>query len=240
MKTKPRKIFIRDFDYQLPQEKIALYPLAKRDDSKLLVYRNDSITDDHFYNLPDHLPKECLLVLNDTRVIEARIFFQKPTGGIIEIFCLEPHEQSMEVSLSQTSRVEWQCLIGGASKWKPGQLLEKNIYLQDQNVVLTARYTARQADHFIIEFSWTPGEFAFADILHAMRQARSRFPPISKGKQMKKMRNVTRPYSVNRKVLLLLPLQLFILLKKCSANWKRKRSAGYILHFMLVREPLNR
>src|SRR5690349_5816525 len=125
--NKPSTIYIRDYDYPLPQERIAPFPLAKRDDSKLLVYRQGHITDEHFHQLPGLLPQGSLLVVNDTRVIEARILFRKPSGGVIEIFCLEPEDGMIEQSLLRTGPVTWRCLIGGASKWKPGQLLQKTI-----------------------------------------------------------------------------------------------------------------
>ncbi|HEY0356617.1 MAG TPA: S-adenosylmethionine:tRNA ribosyltransferase-isomerase, partial [Flavisolibacter sp.] len=167
MKTDPKNILIRDFDYDLPQEKIADFPLASRDQSKLLVYRDGQITDDHFYNLSQNIPEGSTLVVNDTRVIEARILFQKPTGGIIEIFCLEANGQPVERSLAQTGKVQWQCLIGGASKWKPGQLLHKKLMIAGREIILTGKYISREPEHFIIEFSWEPPDLPFADIIHA-------------------------------------------------------------------------
>ena len=167
MKNDPEKIEIKDFDYLLPQQRIAEFPLSKRDHSRMLIFKEGNIVDDHFYNLANHLPHGATLVVNDTKVIEARILFKKSTGGVIEIFCLEPFEQQIEESLSQTSRVRWQCLIGGASKWKPGQILNKNIRIADQEILLSARFINRNIDSFVIEFSWDPPQYSFSEVLHA-------------------------------------------------------------------------
>ena len=167
MKTDPKKIFIRDFDYPLTHDRIAEFPVEKRDQSRLLVYREGTCIDDHFYNIHQHLPENATLVVNNTRVIEARVLFQKQTGGVIEIFCLEPHGQHMEKSLASPSPVQWQCMIGGASKWKPGQVLEKKIRIAGEEATVMARFIAREPDHFLIEFSWEPFHFSFSEILHA-------------------------------------------------------------------------
>jgi S-adenosylmethionine:tRNA ribosyltransferase-isomerase len=124
-----KTISIADYSYDLPSDSIAYYPLAERDASKLLIYKDNIIRQDIYRNLADHLPPTSLLVFNNTKVVEARIVFQKPTGGQIEIFCLEPPAEygGMAAALSQTGRVRWKCLIGGASKWKPGQVLVKKL-----------------------------------------------------------------------------------------------------------------
>ncbi len=158
---------MQDYTYLLPNERIAHHPLPKRDDSKLLVYKSGRIETDHFYQLADRLLEGATLILNNTRVIEARVFFTKATGGVIEIFCLEPHDQSMEQSLQQTGSVEWKCMIGGASKWKPGQVLSKQLEIDGQAAILEARYKAKLEDAFSIEFSWTPAGLHFVQILHA-------------------------------------------------------------------------
>src|SRR6187551_220633 len=129
MNTEAKKILIRHFDYDLPHQKIAEFPLQERDQSRLLVYKDREIKDEYFLNLNNHLPAQSTLVLNNTRVIEARILFTKNTGAQIEIFCLEPNQQTVEQSLASTEKVLWQCLIGGASKWKSGQILQKEIYI---------------------------------------------------------------------------------------------------------------
>ena len=166
MRIEPNNIYIHEYDYDLPFERIAEFPLAERDASKLLVYKNHEITDSRFNQLIDFLPENSLLILNDTRVIEARILFQKQTGGVIEIFCLEPYEETIEISLAKNKTTKWLCLIGGASKWKPGQLLQKQISIGSNPVTLSARYSGKQQDSFIIEFSWEPELYSFADVLH--------------------------------------------------------------------------
>jgi S-adenosylmethionine:tRNA ribosyltransferase-isomerase len=131
------------------------------------VYKSGSIEEDQFYHLADRLPEGATLILNNTRVIEARIFFTKATGGVIEIFCLEPHNQSMEQSLQETGSVEWKCMIGGASKWKPGQVLTKTLEIDGKAVILEARYTGKLEDAFLIRLSWTPPALYLVQLLHA-------------------------------------------------------------------------
>ena len=122
----PKEISIQDYTYQLPDKRIALHPLSERDASKLLLYKKGIISETVYKKIHEHLPPESLLVFNDTRVIKARIRFQKPTGGIIEIFCLEPYEAIHEYSsvMNQKERVRWKCMIGGAGKWKEGVLVK--------------------------------------------------------------------------------------------------------------------
>jgi len=160
-------LLIRDFDYPLPDERIAAFPLAQRDASRLLQYRDGLISDHHFFELSHFLPPGATMVLNDTRVIEARIFFQKPTGGVIELFCLEPFSPAeMSLALQADACVQWRCLIGGASKWKAGQVLEKEIEVEGAAVRLEARFISREADDFIIELRWNGGHH-FGAVLHS-------------------------------------------------------------------------
>ena len=156
---------MNDYDYELPPERIATAPLAQRDGSKMLVYKNSAIQDDTFYHLPHHLPPNALLVLNNTRVIEARILFEKPTGGVIQIFLLEPFEP-MERAMNQTHSVQWRCLIGGASKWSHGQVLQKPVIVNHVATVLEAVYIKKEEDSFVVGLRWT-GALLFADVLHA-------------------------------------------------------------------------
>jgi len=167
MNIEPEKILIRDFTYNLPHHRIAGFPLPQRDQSKLLVYKNGKITDDQFLNISHYLPRATHLVLNNTRVIEARLLFQKPSGGTIEIFCLEPYQESMEQAMLQKESAVWKCLIGGASKWKPGQVLQKKIQPGDEALILSAKYLQKQEDFFLIQLSWQPAEISFVEILHA-------------------------------------------------------------------------
>jgi S-adenosylmethionine:tRNA ribosyltransferase-isomerase len=164
MKNLPQEILIKDYTYELPHHRIAEFPLEQRDQSKLLIYKSGNITDDAFFNIPQYLPKGVTLILNDTRVIEARLFFQKSTGGVIEIFCLEPYQQSIEQAMQQKSPTIWKCLIGGASKWKHGQILEKHFHQNE--VSLTAKYIDKKEDYFLIEFNWSPSDLPFVQILH--------------------------------------------------------------------------
>ncbi len=165
----PVHISIRDYSYTLPEDRIAGYPLPERDASRLLVYRKGELKDDHYHRLAAYIPENSLLVFNNTKVVEARLLFQKTTGGVIEIFCLEPHEQYPDISsaLQQRGKVWWQCLVGGASKWKAGQLLEKTIHAGSHSIKLTGRFIEKRADCFIIELSWTPDTLTMAELLHA-------------------------------------------------------------------------
>ena len=164
----PKYLSIAAFSYELPADRIAEYPVHPRDLSKLLIYKSGKISEDRYARISNHLPSDSLLVFNNTRVVEARLLFQKLTGGIIEIFCLEPHEQYRDITtaLQQTGKVWWQCLVGGASKWKPGQVLQKNIDDGNSQLQLEARYIEKKAGSFIIELSWSPAEKSFAEILH--------------------------------------------------------------------------
>lgn len=165
----PKDISIQDYRYTLPEERIAKYPLAERDASKLLVYEDGLITSDVYRNIASYIPPDSLLIFNDTKVVEARLLFQKPSGGVIEIFCLEPHAQYADITsaMLQKQKVWWHCLLGGASKWKPGQVLERNIEYNVTNICLQARFIEKMPGSFIVELSWQPASFSFADILHA-------------------------------------------------------------------------
>lgn len=165
----PKELSILDFTYSLPEEKIAAYPLSNRDESRLLVYQNGTIREDQYKNIAAYIPEDSLLVFNNTRVVEARLLFQKSTGAQIEIFCLEPDDQYPDIStaLQQQGSVLWKCLIGGASKWKPGQVLEKKISHADQTILLEALYKEKLSDGFLIEFCWQPASLCFAGLLHA-------------------------------------------------------------------------
>ncbi|RYY98002.1 MAG: S-adenosylmethionine:tRNA ribosyltransferase-isomerase [Chitinophagaceae bacterium] len=157
---------IDQYDYPLPNERIAAHPLSRRDASRLLVYRDGVITDSEFGRLPHFLTPGSRILLNDTRVIEARIFFTKETGGVIELFCLEPYEPAeMNAALQAEGRVQWRCLVGGASKWKPGLVLEKELTVGGDPVRLEARFISKEPEDFIIELRWN-GPQHFAEILH--------------------------------------------------------------------------
>ncbi|MBL0131961.1 MAG: S-adenosylmethionine:tRNA ribosyltransferase-isomerase [Chitinophagaceae bacterium] len=172
--TDPGTISIQDYFYSLPEERIAKYPLAERDASKLLIYKEGEIREDVYKNISYHIPTNSLLIFNNTKVVAARLLFQKPTGGVIEIFCLEPHEQYPDITTAmlqtclpagREEKVLWKCLVGGASKWKAGQVLEKKISRADPEIILKARTIEKRNDCFIIELSWEPEFLSFAEIL---------------------------------------------------------------------------
>lgn len=160
----PKYLSIKDYSYFLPEEKIAKYSLIERDASRLLIYNKGKINQDIFKNIDKYIPENSLFIFNDTKVIEARLLFQKPSGGIIEIFCLSPDERYPDIAkaLSQQEKVLWQCLIGGASKWKHGQTLVK----KNGDIALHAKFIEKKSDNFIIELSWSPSHLSFAEILH--------------------------------------------------------------------------
>ncbi|MBN8862037.1 MAG: S-adenosylmethionine:tRNA ribosyltransferase-isomerase [Sphingobacteriales bacterium] len=163
----PRKLSIADFTYDLPAHRIAHFPLEQRDASRLLIYRNGITGEDQYRNIAAHLPANSLLVFNDTRVIEARLLFQKATGGLIEIFCLEPGDQYRDINsaMQQTQRVVWKCMVGGASKWKPGQVLQRSLN-GSAGGTLEAVYLDKKPGYFLIGLSWTPAHLSFAELLH--------------------------------------------------------------------------
>ena len=165
----PKSISIRDFTYTLPDEKIARYPLSERDASKLLVYRNGHIEQTFYKEIDQYLPQNSLLVLNDTKVVAARILFHKPTGAEIEIFCLEPGNGyvNLTAAMLQSGNVEWLCLIGGASKWKHGQVLKKKVEIGNEEVLLEARFLRKVNSNFAVRISWTPSRFTFSEVLQA-------------------------------------------------------------------------
>ena len=169
MTQHPKNLSIADYTYELPEEKIARFPLEERDASRLLVYQDGIITEGQYRQLPSFLPENSLLIFNNTKVVEARLLFQKSTGGVIEIFCLEPHEQYTDITsaMMQTGHVYWQCLVGGASKWKAGQVLEKKLLYHNEEITLNASYIEKRSGCFIIELRWTPDTLSFAELLHA-------------------------------------------------------------------------
>jgi S-adenosylmethionine:tRNA ribosyltransferase-isomerase len=163
----PKNLSIHDFTYVLPEDKIADHPPAERDASRLLIYQQGNIKEDIYRNIASHLPPDSLVVFNDTKVIAARLLFQKPTGGVIEIFCLEPAAQYRDVSsaMLEKGKVLWHCLVGGASKWKHGQVLQKQISNGTEIITVEAVYKEKLSDGFLIELSWTPGALSFAEVL---------------------------------------------------------------------------
>ncbi len=167
----PKDISINDYDYFLPDGKIASYPLEERDQSKLLIYKNGEINEDIYLNIANYLPTKSFLVFNDTKVIKARILFTKNTGAVIEIFCLEPYEviNDYAVVLQKKNLVRWKCMIGGAGKWKQ-KYLEKKFIIDNDEVILKAELVEKLSDAYVAELSWKPGKYSFAEIMeHAGR-----------------------------------------------------------------------
>ena len=157
-----KQINISDYNYELPDERIAKFPLEKRDSSKLLTYVSGSVSTNVFSSLPEILPANSCLVFNNTRVIQARLEFFKSTGSRIEIFCLEPQEpSSYELSLSSTQSCVWKCMIGNLKKWK-GEVLKKEVGAD--NLVLEAERLETNGNTSYIKFSWNNG-VAFAEVL---------------------------------------------------------------------------
>ena len=158
---------IDDFDYVLPDKCIARYPVTPRHDSKLLVYGKGELLSDRYFNLPVHLPADSLLIINDSKVIEARLHFRKSTGGQVEVFCLEHGDSYPDVStaMQQKGSVEWICQIGGVKKWKTGPI-ELQFESNGQQQTLYAVQLERQDFGFKIRFNWTDPKLCFAEILH--------------------------------------------------------------------------
>lgn len=165
----PQQIHISDYAYALPDDRIAKYPLAERDASKLLIYRGGQIRETLFRHLPDCLPDGALLVFNNTRVIRARLLFCKDTGAMIEIFCLEPAVPSdYEQSFAQTAHCTWHCLVGNSKRWKSGQL-HTTVTVGGEPVTLSAeRVSVAGESGDLVDFRWDNPRYTFSDVLEAV------------------------------------------------------------------------
>lgn len=164
--SSPRNISINDYTYDLPEEKIAQYPLPKRDESKLLIYDNGEISDSQYKSLDTLLQPDALVVFNNTRVVRARLRFRKPTGGGVEIFCLEPYGKAdITQAMAQTESVDWTCMVGGAKKWKEG-LLYLTLEVDGKELEVTAEKLEVLTSAFVIRLRWNNTEMAFSDVLH--------------------------------------------------------------------------
>jgi len=164
-KDKNQPVYIDEYDYQLPDERIAKYPLAQRDTSKLLVYKDATITESKFSNIAEFLPENALLVYNNTRVIQARLLFYKETGARIEVFCLEPLKPAdYAQSLGSTTECVWKCMVGNLKKWK-GEILHKTVEIAGNTCVFNAELLETEGNTHSIHFSWNNEAIHFADIL---------------------------------------------------------------------------
>ena len=185
MISDPRHIRISDYQYDLPDERIAKFPIAGRDHSKLLVYNKGEVGEDVFYHLPDYLPKGALMVFNNTKVIQARMHFRKadangePTGALIEVFLLEPAEPAdYEQMFQATGHCAWYCLVGNLKKWKEGSLT-REIRIKDLDLRVTATRGSIHGTSHRIDFQWeviSPSSYlspltskvSFAEVIDAM------------------------------------------------------------------------
>lgn len=159
-----RNIKITDFTYDLPDGRIAKYPLKERDNSKLLVAKNGTIQSSTFKNIVDFLPENSQLVFNNTRVIHARLFFRKETGAKIEIFCLEPVlPADYQIAFQEKERVIWKCMVGNSKKWKAG-VLQREVEIEGEKIIIQAEKKEQVDNTFHIEFSWNKA-IHFAEII---------------------------------------------------------------------------
>ena len=163
--TNVKDIQIDEYDYPLPEERIAKYPLAERDASSLLVLKDNVIQKSQFRHIGNFLPAESMLIFNETKVIRARLQFRKATGSRIEVFCLEP-EQDYQVAFAAPSPVRWQCLVGNAKRWKEGKLA-MTLNVKGVDTTLFAERLSYNDQHSEIEFSWTPASLPFASVIEA-------------------------------------------------------------------------
>ena len=179
-----QNISIEDYNYPLPDERIAKYPLSERDASKLLVLKNSEITSSHFKNISDFLPKDSLLIFNETKVVRARLQFTKGSGAAIEIFCLEPITANgdYQLAFSSSSPSRWRCLVGNSRRWKNDKLAmeikvtktprhrdtkSQQPIANSQKAMLYAERLEKNDNYSVVEFSWEPADLSFAEILEA-------------------------------------------------------------------------
>ncbi|MBQ2499562.1 MAG: S-adenosylmethionine:tRNA ribosyltransferase-isomerase [Bacteroidales bacterium] len=163
-----QNINIAEYDYPLPDERIAKYPLPERDASKLLVLKDNNISEDHFRSIGEYLPERSVLVFNETKVVRARLQFVKESGAAIEIFCLEPvtGNGDYQLAFSASSPVEWHCLVGNSRRWKEGSLT-MSLTIRGIAMQLNAERIEKNDAYSLVRFSWEPAEISFADVLEA-------------------------------------------------------------------------
>ncbi len=162
MSQHPSSIQITDYTYDLPQQKIANYPLENRDASKLLIYKNKTISENIFKNIDEFLEAESILIFNNTRVVQARLNFQNSKQQAIEVFCLEPFQQNLDITqaMLSTQKVLWKCLVGNLKKWR-----DEDLNLDLENISLKVKLIEKRNEDVVVEFSWQPQELSFAEVL---------------------------------------------------------------------------
>ena len=164
----PLEIKISDFDYPLKEENIAKYPLKQRDNAKLLCLNFDKeIEEYHFSDIANLLDSDTFLVLNDTKVVYARLLFQKESGSIIEIFCLEPLDKDIQLAYAQKGSCVWKCLVGNNKKWKQ-ETISSSFVGDNINLTLNAKRLYQENETWIVEFSWDNKDLSFAEVLQYM------------------------------------------------------------------------
>ncbi len=163
-----QQIHISDYNYALPDERIAKFPLAERDSSKLLIYNKGVVSEDVFTSLPKYIPSGSLMVFNNTKVIQARLHFRKGgQGALIEVFCLEPAlPNDYQLNFSQKNAVQWYCLVGNLKKWKEGAL-HREIDINGETITLSCERKGLHGTSHTIEFTWN-GNYTWAEILDAV------------------------------------------------------------------------
>lgn len=163
----PKNINIQHYSYELTEEKIAKFPLEERDASKLLQYQNGVITDHTFLDISALLPPESLIIFNNTKVIHARLLFQRETGAHIEVFCIEPsHHLDYQLAFAAKQTCTWKCMVGNAKRWKENEVLRKAITTPIGEVVLSVSKEGKSGELFLIQFQWDHPQLSFAEVLH--------------------------------------------------------------------------
>jgi S-adenosylmethionine:tRNA ribosyltransferase-isomerase len=163
-----KDIKILDYTYNLPEERIAKFPLENRDASKLLIYKKGTLSESTYRQIAEYIPADSVILFNNTKVIPARLLFQRATGATIEVFCLEPTADLVS-SMTHKGSAEWKCVVGKAKKWKDGEILSLTIVQEDsfgeKSIELKAKIIARNQDSCIVQFTWQPDTYSFSEIL---------------------------------------------------------------------------
>ena len=163
-----KEIHISDYNYELADDRIAKFPMAERDHSKLLIYNKGVVGEDVFYNLPKYLPSKALMVFNNTKVIQARLHFHKDTGALIEVFLLEPYEPAdYEQMFQMRGHCSWLCLVGNQKKWKEGNVLRRKLEIRNEELEMKALRLGEVGTSQLIRFEWD-GDVSFAEVIDAV------------------------------------------------------------------------